>query len=137
MAKPIKAIFFDIGNTLGTVDLSKKALTPFPNMLDLLRTAHRVFQVPIGVITDIPDDWERQDVEALLGDAGILTLLDGRGIVTSKEAGSTKGEGSQIFEFAARRLGVEMSACLFIDDDAKNVANACTSGMSAIQKVGH
>jgi FMN phosphatase YigB (HAD superfamily) len=94
-------------------------------MLDLLRTAHRVFQVPIGVITDIPDDdWEREDVEALLGDAGILTLLDGRGIVTSKEAASTKGEGPQIFEFAARRLGVEMSACFFIDDDAKNVANA-------------
>jgi hypothetical protein len=55
---PIKAIFVDIGNTLGTVDLMTKTLTPFADMLAFLKAASRLFQVPIGVITDIPESWE-------------------------------------------------------------------------------
>jgi FMN phosphatase YigB (HAD superfamily) len=131
---PIRAIFFDIGNTLGTVDLKTKTLSPFADMVGLLKTASRFFQVPIGVITDIPESWELHDVEMLLSGAGILTFLDARGIITSKDAKAAKSDGPQIFSYAAKQLGEETSACFFIDDNATNVANACAAGMSAIQK---
>jgi FMN phosphatase YigB (HAD superfamily) len=131
---PIRAIFFDIGNTLGTVDLTTKTLNPFADMVALLKTASRLFQVPIGVITDIPGSWELHDVEMLLSSAGILTFLDARGIITSKDAKATKSDGPHIFSYAAKQLNVETSACFFIDDNATNVANACAAGMSAIQK---
>jgi hypothetical protein len=45
---PIKAIFVDIGNTLGSVDLMTKTLTPFADMLAFLKAASRLFQVPKG-----------------------------------------------------------------------------------------
>jgi FMN phosphatase YigB (HAD superfamily) len=132
---PIKAIFFDIGNTLGTVDLTTKTLTPFADMLAFLKAASRLFQVPIGVITDIPESWEKHDIETLLSNAGLLTFLDASGIITSKDAKATKSEGPHIFTYAAKQLNVKTCACFFIDDDAANVANACAAGMSAMQKV--
>jgi FMN phosphatase YigB (HAD superfamily) len=132
----IKAIFFDIGNTLGSVDLMTKTLTPFADMRAFLTAAVRLFQVPIGVITDIPDSWEKHDIETLLSNAGLLTFFDGSGIITNKDAKAAKSDGPHIFTYAAKQLNVKTSACFFIDDDAANVANACAAGMSAMQKVG-
>jgi FMN phosphatase YigB (HAD superfamily) len=130
----IKAILFDIGNTLGTVHLDSKTLAPFDDMLDLLKTAGRVFRVPLGVITNIPDDWNKTDVENLLRGAGILDHLDVRGIITSVDAKGSKPE-KRIYEYAAQQLDVKTSECLFIDDELRNVLGASAAGMSAIQKV--
>lgn len=131
----IAAIFFDIGGTLGTVDLDSRSLTPFDNMARLLKTAAQVFRIPVGVITNIPDDWTRDDVKNLLRSAGLLEFLDTRGIVTSADAQASKPD-VRIYRFAAQRLAVETSECLFIDDDAGNIAGAGAAGMSAIQYLG-
>lgn len=135
LTKPVKAIFFDIGNTLGRVDLASKTLAPFPEMVELLRTVRRVFGVFTGVITDIPKDWETADVEMLLRGAGVFELLSAGGIVTSKDARIEKKDGPEIFLAAAQRAGVEPEECFFIDDSSVNVLNACAAGMAAVQKI--
>jgi FMN phosphatase YigB (HAD superfamily) len=126
-------VFFDIGGTLGTVDVGTKTLTPFPEMIDLLKIVVKVLRLPTGVITNIPEDWTTDDVEKMLIAAEILGLLDRRGVITSAKAGASKPNPG-IYEFAASQLGVQTSECLFIDDAARYVLGACGAGMSAIQK---
>src|SRR6476646_2109656 len=134
MSKPIKAIFFDIGETLGHVDLPTKTLEIFPPMRDLLQALTIIFHAPMGVITDIPDDWTTDDVRTLLDQAGVGAFFDHRGIITSRDAAHGKGDGPEIFQFAASKLQVETAACFFTDDNPQNVKNACAAGMSAIQR---
>jgi FMN phosphatase YigB (HAD superfamily) len=134
MSKPIKVIFFDVGETLGHVDLATKVLEVFPPMRDLLQTLSTIFHARMGVITDIPDDWTTDDVRNLLNQAGVGAFFDHQGIITSKDAAHSKGEGPAIFQYAASKFQVEPSACFFADDNPQNVKNACAAGMSAIQK---
>jgi FMN phosphatase YigB (HAD superfamily) len=135
MSTPIEAIFFDIGETLGRVDLNTKTLEVFPPMRDLLRALTTVFHLHMGVITDIPDDWTTDDVRRLLHQAAIGAFFDHEGIITSKDAAYGKGDGPEIFQFAASKFQVEPSACMFTDDNPQNVKNACAAGMTAIQKL--
>ena len=53
-------------------------------------------------------------------------------IILSSEVGLVKPD-VRIYQLAAERLGVETSACVFIDDLEKNVAGAARAGMSAIR----
>lgn len=78
MVKPVKAVFFDIGGTLGAVDVGTKTLTLFPEMIDLLKIVVTLFRLSAGVITNIPANWTTDDVEKILGAAGILGLPDRR-----------------------------------------------------------
>jgi FMN phosphatase YigB (HAD superfamily) len=134
MSTQIKAIFFDIGETLGHVDLPTKTLEVFPPMRDLLQALSTIFHLPMGVITDIPDDWTTDDVRKLLHQAAVGAFFDHEGIITSKDAAHGKGDGPEIFQFAASKFQVEPSACIFTDDNPQNVKNACAAGMTAIQK---
>ncbi|HVN82217.1 MAG TPA: HAD-IA family hydrolase [Terriglobia bacterium] len=136
MSKPIRAVFFDIGGTLGVVDLQTKTLTPFSDTVDLLRSLLKVSSIMAGVITNIPDDWTTKDAETMLAAAGILPFLDQRGLITSQKAHANKPD-VHIYQFAADQLGVETSECLFIDDDVNNVTGACKAGMSAVRKAPH
>jgi putative hydrolase of the HAD superfamily len=129
----IKAIFFDVGNTLGAVDLASKTISPFPEAVHLLLAAQQLFHVQIGVITNIPSDWSRDDVENMLHAGGLLSYIDRRAIVTSADASASKPD-TRIFSFAAHKIGVQASECLFVDDDAANVTGALQAGMSALQK---
>ncbi len=131
--QPIKAIFFDIGNTLGAVDRATKTLTPFLPVAALLKSFCQVLNIPIGVISNTPDDWTPDDIRSMLDRAGLLPFLDPNGIVTSVSAGASK-PALQIYQFAAHRFGLATAECLFIDDEIANVTGACAAGMSAIHK---
>ncbi|MDR3298051.1 MAG: HAD family phosphatase [Candidatus Nomurabacteria bacterium] len=52
-------------------------------------------------------------------------------VVLSYQVGLVKPD-PRIFELAAERLGVEVSECVFIDDDEKNVKSAKDCGMQGI-----
>ncbi len=133
MQKPIRAIFFDIGNTLGAVDLATKTLTPLAPVVGLLKSFCQVLNVPIGVISNTPDDWTPGDIRGMLDRAGLLPFLDASGIVTSVSARASKPV-PEIYQFAALRFGLATAECLFIDDEIANVTGACAAGMSAIHK---
>jgi FMN phosphatase YigB (HAD superfamily) len=133
MQKPIRALFFDIGNTLGSVDVPSKTLTPFPFIPSLLESAREVFRIPIGIISNTPTDWTTADVKTMLDRAGLLQFLDPAAIITSTAAGASK-PAPQIFQFAATHLGVTTAECFFIDDEIVNVTGARRAGMSALHK---
>lgn len=54
-----------------------------------------------------------------------------RDVVVSAEVSLAKPD-ARIYEFAARRFGVETDTCIFVDDTPENVDGARTAGMQAI-----
>src|SRR5689334_4649087 len=107
MSKPIKGLFFDVAETLGHVDLPTKTFDLFPPMRDLLKALTTILHVPMGVITDIPNDWTTDDVRTLPDQEGVGAFFDYRRIITSKDAAHGKGDGPEIFQFAASKFQVE------------------------------
>jgi FMN phosphatase YigB (HAD superfamily) len=132
---PLQAVFFDIGGTLGTVavDGHRFKLEPFPSSPALLQCAGKVLGLRVGIITNIPPEMTSDGVRRLLDAAGLLSLLDDAAIVTSRDAGVGKPK-LQIFRFAAQRVGLPISQCLYVGEDPKEVAGAQAAGMAGVVK---
>ena len=90
-------------------------------LLGRLRAAGRV---RLGLLSNAP-----RGTGATLEARGIVSLFDDA--VVSGDVGLAKPDPA-IYRLAAQRLGVEPSACLFIDDMARNVDGARQAGM-----IGH
>lgn len=101
-----------------------------------------------GVLTD-PDADELYAALDSLRDKGIRTALLSNApggsasakarlaayfdaVVFSGEVGVAKPD-AEIYRIAADRLGLSAGSCVFIDDSARNVAGAVTSGMVGIR----
>ncbi len=132
---PLRAVFFDIGGTLGIVSGAPHArrLAPFDSSAALLRTMAETLGLLVGVISNIPPDMSTDEVRAMLAAAGLLPLLDSNAIVTSRDAGAEK-PAPQIYQFAARRVGLPIEQCLYVGEDADEVAGAQAAGMAGILK---
>jgi len=114
--------FFDIGGTLGTVELSSqdplviKSFTPLPNVgssLRRLRSVHR----RLGIISDIgPVTGEAvQQVKSALAGAGLLSAFENELLLFG-----TKNSES-IFRTAAATVGFSSrpNACAFVGENPK------------------
>jgi FMN phosphatase YigB (HAD superfamily) len=127
---PLVAAFFDIGGTLGLVE--NGTLTLFSNTRAALEGL-RVLGLKLGIITNVPSDWDQARVVELIKQAGIIGCFEKKGIITSTEAKASKPD-PKIFEFAAGKLGVPMNGCLFIGEAENEVAGAIAAGMCGILK---
>jgi FMN phosphatase YigB (HAD superfamily) len=126
----LKVVLFDIGNTLGALQNGK--LVPFADTKAMLDGA-RALGLELGVLTNVPPDWDAATIKALLETAGLAGYFAPAALITSTDAGSVKPERA-IYEYAANRVGVPPAACLFVGEDQGEIAGALATGMSAILK---
>ena len=134
-AGTLKAVFFDIGNTLGTVSAGSDGfkLTPFDTSAALLRCFRDTLGLKLGTITNIPPEMTDATVRRLLATAGLLTFLDDGAIVTSRDADANKPD-VKIYLYAAQRVDLPVGQCLYIGDDPEEVIGAHKAGMVGLLK---
>ncbi|TMD85698.1 MAG: HAD family hydrolase [Chloroflexi bacterium] len=131
MRKPIAGIFFDAGNTLLVEEPGKHlwemAITPIPNVLEVLTTLKRRYR--LGVISNTVGSGDAELTEAL-DKAGIRRLIDA--LVTSRDFGKAKPDPA-IYAEGARRLGVPLDETVMVGDRLDtDVAGALNAGIPGI-----
>ena len=129
----IDFVFFDIGGTLGDRDPQSGNLIAFPSTASLLAVTRDVLKLRIGVITTLgtmTDDEGR----SLLAGAGLDRFLDPKGFVSEHNGEHVAKPQPQIYQIAARQVGVPIERCLFIGENLLEVIGAVTAGMRAILK---
>lgn len=129
----IKAIFFDVRDTLGYVDRPGHLVPYKPSTVDLLQTVQGPIGARIGLITNLPKDVSAAAGRRMIEDAGILKFVDPQGLVINHDAGVSKPDPA-IFAYAARQMGLEPAECLFVGENFAEVLGAQTAGMKAVLK---
>jgi putative hydrolase of the HAD superfamily len=105
----------------GLLDRMFAASVPVPAMYDTIRTLRRAgYSTALLSNSWGCDEYPRADFPALF-DA----------VVISAEVGMRKPE-EEIFQHAARTLGLEPAECVFIDDIGANIAAAQACGMTGV-----
>ncbi len=130
MQRDIRVVFFDIGGTLGVVELdSSGAPTQFeayphiPQLVkDLKARGHRV-----GIISNTDDQAAPAEID-ILSRSNIGQYLDNDLLIYGSGIGFQKGP-SEIFIQAGRAANVEMQQCLYVGDDSWERRNAAAVGM--------
>jgi FMN phosphatase YigB (HAD superfamily) len=130
----MKAAFFDIGGTLGEVDVANLVLHPFTSSAQLLATFHDTLRLRVGVITNVPSGVSGAMIRNMLQHAQLLQFFDDDAIVTSADAGVSKPKAG-IYLFAAQRVVVCPADCLYVGDEPDQVAGARAAGMVGLLKL--
>ncbi len=130
----LKAVFFDIGGTLGSVSGADPVeFKPFASSASLLQSMQQTLGLKVGVITNIPHDMTNADVRRMLEAAGLLSFMEAEAIVTSRDAKADK-PASEIYQFAAKRIGLPVDECLYVGEDPNEVLGAQRAGMAGLLK---
>jgi leucyl aminopeptidase len=141
-AKPpgtIAAVFFDLGDTLGTATLggNPRRLLRFDVFPFLLPSPHdpnrsgllaelKARGLRLGVISNTGDEGGAA-VTAILQPTGLLTNLDATLLVYSGDEGVTKAS-SAFFDRAAIRAGLPATRCLYVGEDPAERGVAIAAG---------
>lgn len=128
----IKVVFFDIGSTLGD-RAPDGTFTPYPTSRQLLATVRDVLGLRVGAITNLPAELSTADIREMLNQAGLLPLLDPKGLITNHDAGAEE-PSKAIFQFAAHAMGAPAAQCLYVGEDSKEVKGALAAGMAGLLK---
>ena len=130
----LKAVFFDIGGTLGSVSGADPVeFKPFASSASLLQSMQQTLGLKVGVITNIPHDMTNADVRRMLEAAGLLSFMEAEAIVTSRDAKADK-PAPEIYQFAAKRIGLPVDECLYVGEDPNEVLGAQRAGMAGLLK---
>ncbi|ODG99860.1 hypothetical protein A4S05_36035 [Nostoc sp. KVJ20] len=119
-APSVGSIFFDIGDTLATASITsggtRLVLTVLPGVLSVL-TKLRDNSIPLGIISNTPDNFTQAMMERSLSDAGLFDFFSPELLIYSSEVGLRK-DSVMIFCFAADRAGFphERNKCLFVGE---------------------
>jgi FMN phosphatase YigB (HAD superfamily) len=135
----LQAIFFDLGNTL--IDQSGPSPYPlFPTAqaaIDALQTAG----LEVGVITNVPAGWTRDDLEALLQQPAFLDEFDVL-VLSSQTPGPVQKPNPAIYTYAHSQLPLPLppiGATAFVGETLSEIANqqvAPTLGARAAGMIG-
>ena len=112
LAQPVEGIDLTTRLFDGTV--------PDERMIDAVRTAH-IHGITTALVSNT---WGIRDTPSWYDDVFDAVLLSG-------QEGLRKPE-PEIFRLAARRVGAQPNACVFVDDIAANVEGARAVGMAGI-----
>lgn len=132
MTVEIDIVFFDIGGTLGDRNAAGK-LIPFPSSVGLLKAMREQLGLRVGIITTLGEGLSNAAGLALLREAGLDRFIDPRGFISDHDAGVAKPD-PKIYAFAAQRVGVPLSRCLYVGENLIEVIGAMTAGMKAVLK---
>lgn len=130
---PATAVFFDLGDTL-VVQRAEDDLFELTEPASQLLDA--IGDLPIGIITNVPARWEREDLAALLADPTLLDRFDL--VLLSSQASAGPKPDPGIYEEAAELLGVPTTESIFVTEELDGIADAepPTSGARAAGMVG-
>lgn len=121
-AESFCALFFDLGNTL----VDQSVAPPYPLFADAQATIDELqaHGIALGVITNVPAGWDREDLEALLAQP---EFLDEFGLVVlSSQAPAAKPDPA-IYAFAHAALPAPTLAIgrtAFVGETLAEIANA-------------
>ena len=142
--RSIEAVFLDVRDTLGEVDAPGNFL-PYRPSTEQLLDALRQLKLRIGAITSLPDEWKHEDAIKVIRNAvlsqdtetgKLVTIGDfiaSEDIISNQEAGAAKPD-PKIYEYAARKFGLNPEACLFVGENLIEVIGAQNAGMQVQQK---
>lgn len=132
-AECIRAVFFDLGDTL--VEAGSGGLfvvrAGAQETVDQLQAAG----VELGVITNVPAGWTREDLEAILADPGFLDEFEV--LVLSSQAPAPKPD-PQIYLHAYGMLptAVPIGETAFVGETLAEIADSETNPTSGARAVG-
>ena len=130
----LRAIFFDLGNTL--VDQTNPAPYPlFPTAQATIDTL-QARGLALGVITNVPAGWDRGDLEALLLQPAFLDEFDI--LVLSSEAPAPKPNPA-IYTHAYNLLALPrpaVAATAFVGETLAEIANSAANPTSGARAIG-
>jgi FMN phosphatase YigB (HAD superfamily) len=129
----LKAMFFDIGGTLGKIEPATLKLHIFADTVAMLHGA-RALGLRLGVITNVTDEVGKDRVKAILADAGIIDFFEGDACITSTDAKSLK-PATAIYVYAAEAVHLPRDTCVYIDTNPVQVAGAIVAGMHGIRRI--
>lgn len=129
----LKAVFFDLKDTLGYIDRPGHLVTFKPSTQELLDTIKAIMGVKIGVITNLPKEIDAEVGRKMIADAGITPYLDPNGIVINHDVGVDK-PNPEIYRIAAKQIGERIEDCLFSGENYLEVLGAKIAGMQGLLK---
>ncbi len=149
-ARPIRVIFFDVRDTLGEVDRPGHLVPYRPSTEELLEATSQM-GVKLGVITNLPDNVSDEQGRKMVAEAvlsqdaktgaynTIGKYIPTANIITNHQASAALGKKvnkpfKEIYQFAAKTLGVDPSECLFIGENLNEAVGAEIAGMRAKRK---
>src|SRR5215471_5931921 len=114
---PFRVVFFDIGNTLGTVTEHGNALqlVPFDSTQSLLLGFGTTLGLKLGIISN-SGPFSTDDVRQMLQRAGMQNFFEAALVITSADAGVEKPDVA-IYDFASKRAGIAADQCLYVGED--------------------
>lgn len=133
LADPIQAVFFDLGNTL-VEDVGGGMFGLRPGAADTVAQL-QALEVELGIITNVPPDWTREDLEAILIEPEFLDEFSV--LVLSSQAPAPKPDPA-IYTFAHSQLSatVPITETAFVGESLGEIANDETNPTEGCRAVG-
>lgn len=134
----VGSVFFDIGDTLATANITsggtRLVLTVLPGVISVL-TKLRDNSIPLGIISNTPDNFTQAMMERSLNDAGLLNFFSPQLLIYSSVVGLKK-DSVMIFCFAADRAGFphERNQCIFVGENSVERDFAKEAGFRVVEK---
>ena len=132
----MKAIYFDIGDTLGTVEVSPSnrllQVYPFANVSSVLQ-ALREHDIALGLLSNTGVD-SASDVDRVLGHANLLHFFHPELRIYSADVGITK-QRIEVFELARGRAARVLGGCpdvFFVGENRSERGLARLAGLEPI-----
>ncbi len=136
IADPIQAVFFDLGDTL-VEDVGGGMFGLRPGAADTVSQL-QAMAVELGIITNVPAGWTREDLEAILVEPEFLDEFSV--LVLSSQAPAPKPDPA-IYNFAHSQLAtpVPITETAFVGENLGEIANSVdnpTEGCRATGMIG-
>ncbi len=131
--KMVNTVFFDLGGTL----IESNGMGQFVLRADarLIIDSLKLQNIPIGIITNVPLSWTRQDLENILADPSFLDEFDA--VILSSQAPADKPDPA-IFTFAYAQIAnaAPITQTAFVTETIEHIANSQTSPTLGARSVG-
>lgn len=130
--QPIRAVFFDLGDTL--VENAGGTFVLRPGAAEVVSRL-QALGTQLGIITNVPSDWTLEDLEAVLEEPEFLQEFDP--VVLSSQAPASKPDPA-IYTFAHDQLPVvvPITETAFVGETLAEIANDELSPTSGARSVG-